>query len=135
MGYNSQKLIIEQLQNSTGVGVIIGPRYLQFGAACEYAKHYADKGAAVLHDPEFYVPDFNQGKLGSYPSAALRASASALMKIADSDMDKWSHSLEAENRNVGACAVVAPALPYEASRPDLVDLNARLLKLLSVPAT
>ena len=57
MGYNSQKLIIEQLQNSTGVGVIISPRYLQFGAACEYAKHYADKGAAELHDPGIRPPD------------------------------------------------------------------------------
>jgi hypothetical protein len=128
MGYNSQKLIIEQLEKSTGVGVIISPRYLQFDAASEYAKLYVESGAAVLHDPEFYVPESNQGKLGSYPSAALRASASALMKVADSDMDKWSLSLEAENRNVGACAVVAPALPYEASRPDLVDLNARLFK-------
>jgi hypothetical protein len=128
MGYNSQKLIIEQLQNGNGVGVIISPRYLPYSSACEYAKHYADNGAAVLHDPEFYVPDSSQGKLGSYPSAALRASASALMKIADSDMDKWSLSLEEENRNVGACAVVAPALPYEAGRSDLVDLNARLFK-------
>lgn len=126
MGYNSQKLIIEQLQNGAGVGVIISPRYLSYASAGEYAKHYADNGATVLHDPEFYVPDSSQGKLGTYPSAGLRASVSALTKISDTEMDNWSKSLEDENRNVKAAAVIAPALPYEAGRPDLIDVNARL---------
>jgi hypothetical protein len=128
MGYNSQKLIIEHLDAKKGVGVIISPRYLSYDAAGTYAGHYAGKGAAVLHDPEFYVPESSQGKLGSYPSAALRASASALMRSSDSDLDNWSKALETENRNVGAAAVIAPALPYEAGRTDLVDLNARLFE-------
>jgi hypothetical protein len=87
LGYNSQRLIIEQLEAEIGVGVILSPRYLNFDAAHQYAAIYAEHGAAVLHDPEFYVPESDQGKLGTYPAAALRASVSSLMSISDNDLD------------------------------------------------
>ena len=126
LGYNSQRLIIEQLEAGTGVGVILSPRYLNFDSARDYAAIYSDRGAVVLHDPEFYVPESDQGKLGTYPAAALRASVSNLMSISDSDLDSLARLLEAENRNVRSAAVIAPAVPYEAARPDLSELNERM---------
>jgi hypothetical protein len=126
MGYNSQKLIIEQLEAGTGVGVVLSPRYLNYDNAHTYAEKYTGYGAAVLHDPEFYVPESDQGKLGTYPAAALRASVSHLKKISAHDLNSLSKLLEIENRNVGSAAVIAPAVPYEAARPDLADLNEQL---------
>jgi hypothetical protein len=126
MGYNSQKLIIEQLQHQNGVGVIISPRYLSFDSANEYASKYAEFGPDIIYDPEFYVPESDQGKLGTYPSASLRASVSALKAISETDLDKLSRTLEGENRNTLATALIAPAVPYEASRRDLEQLNEQL---------
>lgn len=128
MGYNSQKLIVEQLLNNTGVGVILSPRYLNYDTERRYAEKYVECGAEVLHDPEFYVPESDQGKLGTYPSAKLRASVSMLKKISDIDLDELSKSLEIENRNVSASALIAPAVPYEAARRDLAELNEQLYR-------
>jgi hypothetical protein len=126
MGYNSQKLIIEQLDAGTGVGVILSPRYITYDSAHSYAEEYVEHGATVLHDPEFYVPESDQGKLGTYPAAALRASVSNLMRIPEDELDSLSRLLEAEYRNVNSAAVIAPAVPYEAARSDLADLNVQL---------
>jgi hypothetical protein len=128
MGYNSQRLIIEQLEAGTGVGVILSPRYLPHDAARTYAEKYADHDAAVLHDPEFYVPESDRGKLGTYPTAALRAAVSTLMRVSENELDVLARSLEAENRNVNSAAVIAPAVPYEAARADLAELNDNLFR-------
>jgi hypothetical protein len=41
-------------------------------------------------------------------------------------MSGLAQALETENRDLGCEAVIAPAIPYEAARPDIVALNSRL---------
>lgn len=126
MGYNSQKMIDEALANGCGVGAILSPRYLNYDATQKYAAKYRDSGASVLLDPEFYVPGTEVGKVHTYPSAELRSSVSEFLKISDADIEELSNAIEQENKAIGATAVLAPAVPYEAARDDLVELNRRL---------
>lgn len=128
LGYNSQRLVSEQLGAGIGIGAIISPKSLSQDSAQEYAEEYRAAGADILLDPEFYVPDSSHGCLGSYPSFEYRQSVSSLRALSDDRLAGLALAIEAENRAVKSSAVIAPAVPYEASRLDIVDLNARLFK-------
>jgi hypothetical protein len=125
-GYNSQKLIGELMQAGLGVGAIISPKDLALDKAKEYSEKYRLLGRGVLFDPQFYEPEFAAGKLTTYPTSAFRQSIGALGALQPAAISGLADALESENRELGCEAVIAPAVPYEAARPDIVALNARL---------
>jgi len=128
MGDRSQKMVVEQLAHEAGVGVIVSPRDLAMHKAAEYTEKYREAGAAVLFDPQFHIPDFTNAKIESYPTNAFRASVSNLHRISDGDLGSVAAALEGENTELGTDAIIAPAVVYEAARPDIVNLNQRLFR-------
>jgi hypothetical protein len=125
-GDRSQKVVLEFLRASTGVGVIISPKDLTYDNATDYAARYRDENAGVLLDPQFYEPEYSAGRLGTYPLVNFRRSIATLGALPTTEMTGFMNALEAENRSLQTEAVIAPAVPYEAARPDIIDLNARL---------
>ena len=125
-GDRSQKLVEEQLQQGVGVGVILSPRDLTRPRALDYAQKYRALGAQVLLDHQFYVPDFTNQRLNSYPISKFRAAVSSLNAISADDLTEIANELRIDNQEIGADAVIAPAIVYEAGRTDIVQLNDRL---------
>jgi hypothetical protein len=125
-GDRSQKLVKEQLLKGAGVGVIISPRDLSRTNAISYAQQYQAMGAEVLIDNQYYIPEFTNGHLDSYPISRFRQGVSSLNKISDQDLTDFTNELRVDHEELGADAVIAPAVVYEAGRADIVQLNARL---------
>lgn len=125
-GDRSQLLALEQLQQGAGVGVIISPRDLVWHKAIEYSQRYHGVGAHVLIDHQFYVPHFSNPNLNSYPTSSHRTRASELHQITDSDIAALATVLHMINGQLSTNGLIAPALVYEAGRPDIVELNSRL---------
>ena len=125
-GDKSQRLVLEQLEHGVGTGVILSPRDLAFHNAVDYAGQYRNLGAAVLLDSQFYVPDFINANLTSYPLTDHRVEISTLYQISDAVLDTLSENLEQVSRDIGVSAVIAPAVIYQAARADIVQLNAKL---------
>lgn len=125
-GDRSQKLVEEQLQQKAGVGVIISPRDLSRKNAITYAKRYRALGAELLLDHQYYVPDFTNDLLDSYPISRFRKGVSSLNKISDQDLTDFRNELRIDHEELQADAVIAPAVVYQAGRADIVQLNARL---------
>jgi hypothetical protein len=121
-------VVKEFLQAGVGVGAIVSPKDLAHEKAIEHAAQYRADGADVLLDPQFYVPEYSAGKVGTYPTAAFRQSITTLGAISERDLDGLARALEDENRRFGTSAIIAPALPYEAARPDIVALNSKLFR-------
>ncbi len=125
-GYNSQRFVIEQIQNGAGIGVVISPRDLTIDHAIDYAQRYHGLGAHVLIDQQFYVPDFRNDKINTYPTGRYRTTASQLHQITDPDLAALAHDLHTINQNLSTDGLIAPALIYEAGRPDIMRLNAKM---------
>ena len=125
-GHVGQKIVAELLAINVGVGAVISPKDLALDNASRYSEKYRELGADVLLDPQFYEPEYSAGKLNTYPTAQFRQSIGALGALQPGAMGGLSKALEDENRVLGTAAVIAPAIPYEAARPDIIDLNARL---------
>lgn len=125
-GDRSQILVKEQLQQGAGVGIILSPRDLTRTRALSYAESYRILGAHVLIDHQFYVPDFTNPKLNSYPISTFRAAISSLNQFSDTQLTEFQNQLRIDNAELHADAVIAPAVIYEAGRQDIVQLNARL---------
>jgi hypothetical protein len=125
-GDRSQKLVEEQLQQGSGVGVIISPRDLSRANAIEYAGRYRALGAELLIDQQYYVPEFRNRWLDSYPISQFRQGVSSLNKISDQDLADFRNELRVDHEELGADALIAPAVVYQAGRTDIVQLNARL---------
>ncbi len=128
-GDRSQKLVEEQLQLGVGVGVILSPRDLTRARALEYAATYIASGAEVLLDHQFYVPDFTNQRLNSYPISNYRNAISALNNLTDADLAEIGNQLRIDHQELNASAVIAPAVVYEAGRQDIVQLNSRLFNM------
>lgn len=126
MGDRSQRMVLEQLQQGAGVGAVISPRDLSKDNAVDYSAQYHELNAQVLYDPQFHVPSFSNAKLDSYPISQYRNSVSTLHQINSQDLGQLASTLETENRDLATDAVIAPAIVYEAQRPDILNLNARL---------
>ena len=126
MADRSQKLVLEQLATGTGVGVIISPRDLAKSNATSYASSYREQGASVLYDPQFHIPSYTNSKVLSYPSSQLRGSVSTLNQIGETELGQLAVSLKEENSDLQTDAIIAPAVVYEAGRPDIVELNRQL---------
>ena len=125
-GDRSQRLARELLAQGSGVGVVISPRDLPHPSARRYAAQYHDLGAEVLVDQQFHVPHFSNRNLQSYPTSQYRATASQLHHLTDQQLAGLAEAMQLVNGNLGVDGVVAPAVVYEAGRPDIVALNARL---------
>lgn len=134
LGWQHQKMVIEQLQHQAGVGVILSPRDLSFTRAQEYVPQYKAAGASVIVDPQWHVPAFTNTQLDDYPTAELRASVTDLVDISDSALDDLRRKLVAENAALQTDAMVAPAIVYAAGRQDIVQLNARLHETACIAA-
>ena len=128
-GDRSQKLVLEQLSHGVGVGVVLSPRDLAPNKLTEYAQEYHTKQAHVLIDQQFYVPDSTIGKLGEHPLQKYRKTVSELNKISDADLADLAKELVESHKAVSADGVIAPAAVYEAGRPDIDALNARLFRV------
>lgn len=125
-GDRSQKLVVEQLRQGVGVGVIISPRDLPWAHAVNYAQEYHALGAHVLIDQQFYVPDFRNDRINTYPISQFRMNPSLLHQITDADLARFSNDLFTINQSLSAEGLIAPALIYEAGRLDIMQLNAKL---------
>lgn len=125
-GDKSQKMTIEQIQNGAGVGVILSPRDLTKKNATKYASIYHGLGAHVLMDQQFYNPDYSNSNLVTYPISQFRAAISQLAGISDQDLVELSSQLRIDHSEIEADGLIAPAVMYEAGRPDIVQLNKRL---------
>lgn len=125
-GDKSQRIVLEQLQRGTGVGVILSPRDLPMHKAVEYAEQYRAHGAHVLIDQQFYEPAYSNKNLASYATNEYRRSVSQLRQITDEQLTALSVALQQIHRDLSAEGVLAPALVYETGRPDITEVNARL---------
>lgn len=125
-GDKSQRLVLEQLHRGCGVGVILSPRDLAYRNAVQYAQEYRDLGAHVLIDQQFYVPAFRNTRLDSYAVSEYRTRISQLRQITDTGLARLTQTLVEMHEALSADGVIAPAVPYEAGRPDIVGLNSRL---------
>lgn len=125
-GDKSQRFAIEQIQNGAGVGVIISPRDLALGHAINYAQRYHGLGAHVLIDQQFYVPDFKSLNIETYPTGRYRTTSSQLDRIVESDSTSLIKDLSTINQMLSTDGLIAPALIYEAGRPDIMRLNEKL---------
>jgi len=127
-GDRSQKLVLEQLQGGVGVGAIISARDLAMANAADYAQQYRSLGASVLIDHQFYVPDFSNRNLSSYPTNQFRDSISGLNRVNAQQLAGLAQAIASIHTSVPTDGVIAPATVYEAGRPDIIDLNARLFE-------
>ena len=125
-GDRSQKMTIDHLANNLGQGVVISPRDLASHKATEYAAAYKSQGADVLFDPQFYIPDSLQGKLDTYSTTPSRKTVSQLAAISDVELGLLSSQILGISTDLGVSAIIAPAVVYEAARPDIVQLNSQL---------
>lgn len=96
-GDRSQRLVEEQLEYGSGVGVILSPRDLGRKRALIYAERYRDLGAQVLIDHQFYVPDFTNPRLDSYPISSFRAAVSSLGQLSDRQLAEFQNQLRIDN--------------------------------------
>jgi hypothetical protein len=133
-GDRSQKIVQEQLQQGAGVGVIISPRDLSRKNAITYAEIYRSLGAELLLDHQYYVPQFTNACLDSYPISRFRNAVSSLYKISDQDLTDFTNDLRVDHEELKADALIAPAVVYEAGRADILQLNTRLFAASKVVA-
>lgn len=125
-GDKSQKLVLEQLELNTGKGVVVSVRDMKWDSVVDYAPQYKDLGAHLLIDQQFYNPDFINSNLQSYPIFVYRQAISQLALISDSDLVNIGNELRNYHTQLNADGLIAPAVMYEAGRPDIVELNRRL---------
>jgi len=128
-GHQSQILVGELMEAGIGAGAVISPKDLSLSNAIEYSDKYRSLGRGVLFDPQFYAPEFSAGKLATYPTLEFRQSIGALGALQASAIGELASAIEMENRQLGTDAVIAPAIPYEAARPDIVALNEVLFNV------
>ena len=72
------------------------------------------------------MPDFTNDNLDTYGLSVFRTTLATLGQITDAELSALSTELETLGSELGVWAVVAPAAMYEAGRPDIAELNARL---------
>lgn len=124
-GDRSQKLVEEQLQQGMGVGVILSPRDLKRNKALEYAPRYLGLGAELLIDHQYHIPDYSNPTLDSYPITRFRQGVSNF-SLSDTDLAAFMAELKADHDELGATALIAPAVMYQAGNQDIIQLNNRL---------
>lgn len=127
-GDRSQRLALEQLKVGRGVGVVISPRDLSPDKAAEYVLEYIQAGAEVLYDPQFFLPDSQVGKLSEWSLNNFRLRASSLGRLTSEEYDGLSSEIEAINRHLHSCAIIAPAVLWSGSNQQSLETNRRLFE-------
>ena len=125
-GDKSQRLVEEQLQQGVGVGVVISPRDIGRDNAIQWANKYRALGAEVLIDQQFYNPDYTNKHLATYEMAPFRTAVSQLRQLSDQQFVDLANALRVDHADFQADALLAPAVRYEAARPDILDINTKL---------
>lgn len=129
LGDRSQKIAIEQIEQSIGVGVIISPRDLARHKAIEYAEKYHDLGVSVLVDQQFHVPGFTNKNLNTYATEKYRQTVTSFNKISESELTELLNTLKIQHSELSADGIIAPAIVYESGNNDIVQLNSRLFSI------
>lgn len=127
-GHNSQKMIIELIENGIGSGVIVSSRDVPRHKAIEYSSIYRSKGCDVIIDLQFCKPDFSNAKIETYETFDFRQSIARLNAISDTEIENLKSAIQSINTDVRTTAILAPAVKYEAGRPDICDLNNKLFE-------
>ena len=135
LGWNHHLMIVEQLQNQAGVGVILSPRDLAFSRAQECVAMYKEQDAHVVIDPQWHVPGFSNDQVEAYPTASLRMTVTSLVSISDDRLVELEQKLVSENAALQTDALIAPAGMYQAGRSDIIQLNRRLHEVARNAAT
>ena len=125
-GDRSQRFALELLQSGAGVGVVISPRDLSWDNAKDYSQQYHGLNAQVLIDQQFYIPDYSNPRMESYPISHHRISISQLCQIPDAKLRDLSNQLRIINSELSTEGLIAPAVVYESGRQDIFQLNERL---------
>lgn len=125
-GNRSQTITQELLSIGVGQGVIISPKDLSFSNAIRYSQRYNSLGSHVLFDPQFFTTAFTNTSLETYPINSVRTSIPNTMHISDQSLRDLTANLIEINSRLETSGIIAPAFVYEAGRPDIIDLNARL---------
>lgn len=128
-GHNSQKMIIDLIENGIGSGVIISSRDVPRHKAIEYSSIYRSKGCEVIIDLQFCKPDFSNPKMQTYETFDFRQSIARLNTISDTEIENLKTAIANINTEIGTTAILAPAVKYEAGRPDICDLNKKLFDI------
>ena len=130
LGYNSQKLVEEQLEHNSGVGVVFSPRDLKYHLAKNYAEKYHDLGASVLIDPQFYNLSYVHNNLGTYPFNEVRLELAGMGEISSISprIDKLTEAIKQVNVELNTDGIIAPAITYKADRNDIIELNNLLFQ-------
>jgi len=129
LGDKNQIMAQEQIETGNGVGVILSPRDLALEKATEYAAVYRELEAEVLWDPQFYLPEFSNDNLDTYPTSDHRVSISDLAKFDAAQLGKLRDALQSVSQALQVDAILAPAVIYQAGHADLLRLNERLLAI------
>lgn len=96
-GHNSQRLVLEQLENGNGEGVVLSPRDLSWGLAKRYESEYHNLDAHVLIDQQFYIPDYTNQNLSTYPLSHHRSTITNLCDISDHRLNDLKSNLQTIN--------------------------------------
>lgn len=127
-GHNSQKIVLEELENGKGEGVILSPRDLPFGNAEKYSLSYRDLGAEVAYDPQFYIPSFTNSKLKTYPDVISRQNAAGRVPFSGAATAQLRDQLVEINSALQTTLVIAPGVICETATPDTIALNRQLFR-------
>lgn len=125
-GHNSQKMIIDLIDNGIGSGVIVSSRDVPRHKAIEYSSIYRSKSCEVIIDLQFCKPDFSNAKIQTYETFDFRQSIARLNAISDAELENLKSAIQNINTEVRTTAILAPAVKYEVGRPDICDLNQKL---------
>jgi hypothetical protein len=128
-GDRSQKLALEQLQDGTGVGIVVSPRDISRSGLAEYLPEYKECGAQILIDLQFYVPGSRVGKLSTYEFNRFRRNVSGLANLSSRDFEQFEIALNHFVEEIEPNGIIAPGIVYEAGREDILDVNHRLLEV------
>lgn len=125
-GDRSQRIVEELLGMGLGLGVVVSPHDLTYANAVSYSRRYVSQGAQILFDPQFFSTSFSNAKLDTYPINSIRTSIPQENQISDQSLTELTIALHEINSRLGTVGIIAPALVYEAGRPDIIALNRRM---------
>lgn len=126
LGYNLHKAAKELVEHGIGEGCILSAGDAEFSQHSRNAKMLRSAGSQVVIDTQFHTPSVTNARITSYPFNEARLLVTEEHRAGLLQLDQIAAAIEAVNREINAAAVLAPALIYEAGRPEIADLNGKL---------
>lgn len=127
-GHQSQNVVADQLAQGNGAGVILSIVNVTKKRLVEIAADYRAAGADILLDLQLYNPGFSSEALKPYGLAEARQTTGALRNLTSAQLTSISRQIRSHNEEVGATAVLAPAIVYLPERMDIVSINEQLFE-------